>query len=306
MLLEHLSNSLILDPVFIEVVSQTASRRYKQVRIEKKDLSIRYVNHPAKELKTLQRKIHEDFLSKLPVHPSATAYRKGANTRKNALLHRGAKYLLRLDFKDFFGSIKSKDIAKYLDKNAKLLHEKWSFDDTRLFLNLVCFNDALTIGSVTSPAIANAICYQLDCEINGICEAKNIIYSRYADDMFFSSQQAGVLREIPILVKKIIRELDCPRSLWLNLDKTVHSSRKHRMSITNLVITNDGSISIGRNKKREIRSLIHNWTSLTLEQKNYVTGYLSYCRSVEPELINKLCEKYGAKLIHEIQCNQSI
>ncbi|EGR0790832.1 RNA-directed DNA polymerase, partial [Vibrio vulnificus] len=51
---------------------------------------------------------------------------------------------------------------------------------------------------------------------------------------------------------------------------------------------------------REIRSQIYNWTSLNDEDKKYLSGYLSYVKSVEPEFINALCCKYGAYKIKEI------
>jgi RNA-directed DNA polymerase len=73
------------------------------------------------------------------------------------------------------------------------------------------------------------------------------------------------------------------------------------MTVTGLIITNDKTVSIGRKKKREIRSLVHKWDVLTLEKKKYLQGYLSFCAGIEPLFINSLCEKFSARKIRDIQ-----
>ena len=140
----------------------------------------------------------------------------------------------------------------------------------------------------------------MDDKISALCKASNVTYTRYADDLYFSCTEKEILPKLPSEIKKIIRQLDHPTGLWLNLDKTIHSSKKRSMKITGLILTNSGSISIGREKKREIRSLAYNWEKLDSKQKSHLSGYLAYCSSVEPSFINSLCKKYGAALISEI------
>ena len=62
----------------------------------------------------------------------------------------------------------------------------------------------------------------------------------------------------------------------------------------------EGVVSVGRDKKREIRSYIFNWDKIAEEKRVYLSGYLSYLGSVEPEFINSICQKYGAELIRRI------
>lgn len=301
MLLSYLSKALVLNEDFISAVADTASKRYKKYQIDKADGTKRTIYHPAKELKVLQRLIHDDILSKLPVHEAATAYVPGSSTRKNAETHKNAKYLLRLDFKGFFESIKVNDVSCFIDDVKHNFDPDWNDDDTELFKKLVCFNGRLTIGSVTSPMLSNAMCYELDSKISNLCGPANIKYSRYADDMFFSTNDADQLFKITTAIKNIVRSLEVPKSLWINFKKTRHSSKKRKMSVTGLVLTNAGHVSIGRKKKREIKSLVYKWISLSPSEKKYLKGYLSYCRSVEPEFINSLCEKYGATIVRDIQ-----
>lgn len=127
-----------------------------------------------------------------------------------------------------------------------------------------------------------------------------ITNTRYADDMFFSTKIKGVLYALQNDINNIISTNTLPSKLKLNLEKTHHTSKKRKMAITGLVITNDGNISLGRRKKREIKSKIYKWGTLSTDERTYLSGYLAYIKSVEPEFINNLCDKYDANLILEI------
>ncbi|NIF02220.1 RNA-directed DNA polymerase [Pantoea sp. Acro-805] len=299
MLIEHLSDTLILTNDFINDLADTASKNYNKFSVPKKNGGTRVVYQPNKELKLLQRVIHDDFLKILPVHPACSAYLDGASVKENAERHKNNKYLLRIDFVDFFKSITHNDILSFLIENK--IHPQWNDNDTELLLKLVCYNGRLTMGSVTSPMISNLVCNKLDKAIESICNIQDIIYSRYADDIYLSTNTPNILGMMPKKITNILRKIDYPKHLIINTSKTQHSSKKTRMTITGLKITNMGTISIGREKKREIRSLVHKWDTLPIEKKKYLQGYLSYCVSVEPLFINALCEKFSAKIIKKIQ-----
>ena len=299
MLIEHLSKSLVLTPDFIQEIADTANERYNKFSIPKKNGGTRVIYQPQKELKVLQRALHDHFLKKVPTHQANYAYQEGASIKKNAELHSKNNYLLRLDFIDFFKSITSNDVLHYLMENK--LHDEWTDDDSQLLLKLVCFKGRLTMGSVTSPLLSNLVCKHLDRCISEIAISLGITYSRYADDIYLSTNTKDILFDIPKKIISILRNISYPKNLILNSTKTVHSSRKKKMTVTGLIITNDRTVSIGRKKKREIRSLVHKWDILTLEKKRYLQGYLSYCTSIEPLFINSLCEKFSAKKIKDIQ-----
>lgn len=301
MLLNYLSNNLILTPKFIYDVADTASERYNKFSISKDNGKNRVIYQPQKELKLLQRVLHDDFLSKISPHSCCTAYRDGASTYKNAIQHRENKYLLRLDFVDFFKSITSNDIYLFLKENSSKLHSDWSEEDNELFLKIVCYKGRLTMGSVSAPVVSNLVCKILDYRISDLCSARGITYTRYSDDMYFSTNKDNILLNLTPSIIEIIRSIDYPKHLIINSSKTKHSSRKRKMSVTGLVITNDQKISLGRDKKREIRSLVHQWDNLDPQRKKYLQGYLSYCASVEPLFINSLCIKFGAETISKIQ-----
>lgn len=292
-LVSRMSRGLRLPEKYIVAVSLSASHRYKTYRIPKRRGGYRTINHPSRELKALQRWLALTEISKFPVHNAAMAYRPHKSIKDNALLHANCRYLLRLDFESFFPSIRATDVEN-------LLHDvcpAWAPTDYQHFLNLVCRKNALTIGAPTSPGLSNAICHTMDGTIHHQMIVREVTYSRYADDLVFSTDRPGVLGDVPQIVDEIIRNLHYPSSLRLNSTKTHHSSRKNRMQVTGLILSDNGSVSIGRSKKREIRSKIHKFDLLSASEKRSLAGYLAYVNYVEPEFINSLILKYGKSRI---------
>ncbi|HIC87612.1 MAG TPA: hypothetical protein EYP03_05355 [Aquificae bacterium] len=86
------------------------------------------------------------------------------------------------------------------------------------------------------------------------------------------------------------------------MKKKIFTSKKRRRVITGLNITPDGKISVGRNKKRHIKSLIFKYTKkdIKLDDLNYLKGYLSYLYSIEPEYLNNLRRKYSNEIIADL------
>lgn len=285
------------------MLAKTASKRYKTFSIPKKTGGNRQVHHPARELKTLQTRIYQDLLLNLPVHRCAFAYKKNVNLLDHANVHKDAKYLLRMDFKSFFESISKNDIEIFIESNAKLLLPKWTKLDTILLSKIVCYHNSLTIGSVTSPQLSNAICYELDDNLQKLSFVNDVKYSRYADDLYFSSLKPNVLQKIQKEVLKIVKQNKLPSNLKVNFSKTHHSSSKNKMMVTGLILTNEAKVSIGRKSKKRVKSMVYKWSELTSKEKKYLTGYLSFCSSVEPSFINNLCRKYGSQLIDDILAN---
>ena len=138
---------------------------------------------------------------------------------------------------------------------------------------------------------------RMDAQIGSMVTVQQVTYSRYADDMFFSAMNPGILGNVAELVEGVLKALRYPSSLALNVLKTHHSSRKNRRQVTGLIITTDGAVTIGRHKKREIRSKIHKYKTLTPEHKGALAGYLAYVQDVEPDFLNTLILKYGKRRI---------
>ena len=104
----------------------------------------------------------------------------------------------------------------------------------------------LTIGAPSSPTLSNVLMYDFDDSWHKRCVISGISYSRYADDITFSTNK-------PDILESICEELSSfgarpfGLNLSLNQKKTVYSSKKH-LRLTGLVLTSDSKISLGREK----------------------------------------------------------
>lgn len=299
-LLEQMSHSLGLPRRYLIGWASKASHAYFTYTIPKASGGVRTIHHPAKELKGLQRWLQRHVISRWPLHDSATAYRKGKSIRDNAEHHSQSRFLLKLDLEDFFPSITSTDVRRYLMKGPPGT-ESWTNSDRELFCEFTCRYGELTIGAPSSPGLSNALAYDLDVLLHAIAEQYNLTYTRYADDLFFSTRDRDVLQNVPALVENVLRDLAVPANLRLNHSKTRHLSKRHRRLVTGLVIGSRGEVSIGRARKRYIRRQVHRLPDLTLEERVELRGLLAYARGVEPDFINALILKYGAARVAEAQ-----
>jgi hypothetical protein len=277
----------------LQKIAASASRRYREYEIPKRTGGTRLISHPSRTLKALQRWLARNIIAVAPVHDSATAYQKGRSIRENALRHAGSAYTLRLDFKDFFPSFDAASIRHFLEETATSNGLNLSPEDIDFIIKILCKDGRITIGAPSSPKITNAMMFKFDYTLNEYALGNNIIYTRYADDLFLSSFKPDSLIEAEKFVRKLANNHRRPK-LNINENKTLHLSRAGHRSVTGLVITPEGRISIGRERKREIKSLVH---SATLNRLNPVerarlSGLIAFAHDVEPDFIGALVKKY--------------
>ncbi len=184
MIVEQMSGALGLSPRFIVNLAKGASHEYKHYSVAKRQGGSRDIYHPSRRLKGLQRWLLANVVEKWPVHEAAMAYRRGSSIFDNACRHVGSRYLLRMDFANFFPLISEDDLRAYIAERPNLF-TGWGSMDVDVFCRLVCRAHVLTIGAPTSPALSNAICYEMDSQLNALCIKSDVTYSRYADDLFF-------------------------------------------------------------------------------------------------------------------------
>jgi RNA-directed DNA polymerase len=300
MIIEQMSTSLRLSIPYLHKVARSASHRYKEYKIPKKSGGERVIHHPARELKLIQNWLLNNVLANLPIHFAATAYRRGSNIRHNAQIHVANNYLLRVDFEDFFHAFRGTDVEAILRTNRELLANVEITDEDIVFIKkLVCRFDTLTIGAPTSPQLSNAIMFDFDSTWAKRVRP-NVRYTRYADDLYFSTNEQRILANILEWLREYLRETPSP-NLTINDSKTVFSSRKFRRLSAGLVLTSDRKISIGRHKKRRLKALVNRLKHKQLDASliPHLRGWISYVSSVEPDFVRSLERKYALRFTDE-------
>ena len=283
----------------------SAPKKYKIYTIPKRTSGKRVIAHPAKKLKEYQRSLISLLEQSLPVHAAAFAYKKNTGIKHNARQHQKSKYLLKMDFQNFFHSITPDLFFSIIKKHAIDLSE----EDEYLLKQILFFCPSkrtggkliLSIGAPSSPLISNAILFFFDQALYEVCRDQGITYTRYADDLTFSSNIKNKLFELPNKVKLLLVK-HFSGLITINEGKTVFSSMSHNRHVTGVTITNEGELSIGRDRKRYISSLIHQFSlnQLADEDRCYLQGLLAFASDIEPIFKQRMIKKYSLETINKI------
>ena len=188
------------DLILLKYMKKFAEEDYFSYLYHKEDPSKGY-KKPEQQLDILQKILKTRILNNrdiFPIHESAMAYVQGSNIRKNVEKHHKNQFILKLDFKYFFNSIKRSDFLEYF-KNIRF--KKQNFNEYIEFICDISFRDdlikeedfSLPIGASTSPIISNILLYSFDEKISKYTNSLGITYTRYADDLTFSHSQPNKL-----------------------------------------------------------------------------------------------------------------
>ncbi|ELL1481460.1 RNA-directed DNA polymerase [Salmonella enterica] len=223
-------------------------------------------------LEQYQERINRLFLSEIEVSHSAFAYVKNKSYLEMFESHRNGYYFLRVDIKSFFHNISRQLIADSLSgyiSDEDFIKNKQKLMDA--FINLITLNvtkeqssfvgrQILPIGFKTSPAVSNIIFRRFDNLIQSLCSKNNIVYTRYADDMLFSSPLGFKF----LHTERFMNELSYILSLGgfsINNKKTLKD--KHMITLNGYVIESSltsgkiASIRISNKKTDTISKLIN-------------------------------------------------
>jgi hypothetical protein len=260
-------------------IALNCDKFYYTYYIKKKSGKNRLIDSPNIELKGLQKWINNNILKKITLPNCVHGFREKHSIRTNAIPHLGRKYVFCLDLLDFFPTIKYIDVQKiFNDINCD---EVTSF----LLAKLCTFNGYLPQGAVTSPCIANIVFSEVDKNIMKICGKKRVSYTRYADDLTFSSNNRESLLSVIDEVKNIVEKT----KFCINKKKSRLMSGQRATIVTGLRL-NSNKLSIGNKKKKVLKAkifdmIINQNTSI----EKIIFGEIAYLRSIEPETYLKIC-----------------
>jgi len=291
-ILEHISTDLNLSVDFILNVARSSNNRYRHYYIPKKDGSKRSIFQPSPVLKTFQYWLVHNLFVLIPVSAHATAYSRGCSIKKNALAHVNCNHILHMDILNFFGSIKKSHIKSVL--TGIIFRETVLTEEDIDFICKIClFKNSLTIGSVSSPIIANCIMYKFDNELRTKL-AQDIVYTRYADDLVFSSKEF-IPHELVNVVSFILNKYN----FKIKRPKTYFMSNKVRKAVTGLTV-DCGRISIGLKRRKEIKKMIYKYITYDIGDGNQILGHLFFLKDIEPDYFNMIIKKYSIQELLEV------
>lgn len=250
---------------FEELKKVIANKRayYTSYNIKKRSGGNRQITTPNDFLKRVQHEILWDILNRIEVDKHAMGFVQGRSIYANAKKHLNSACVIRIDLKDFFPSIKKEMIVKALEGKVNSPHA---------IAELVTINDCLPQGAPTSPCISNIVCIELDKKLTNTVQKFQARYTRYADDITFSSKTNKQLDKIiPKAHSFILRQ-----GFDINYKKLQIMRRGGRQMVTGLVVNDD--INVPRTYARNLRAMINNRkaTGVTMDEMQRILGMISF------------------------------
>ncbi len=220
----HLAELLGFDRKLLYAISNGPSSFYRTFDIPKRNGTKRRISEPLPTLKEIQRKLVSLVFSNLKIHRSARGFKKGSSIRSNASLHVGQKFVLNVDVKDFFDSIKIKDVYDIV------LEIGYTCQISAMIASFCCKSGKLPQGAPTSPVISNIFMYRFDEQMLTFCRKNGTRYSRYADDITISGDFN--IKQTVNFVRSNLKKM----GLHLNKNKVSVSRNGSRKVVTGLVV----------------------------------------------------------------------
>jgi hypothetical protein len=181
---------------------------------------------------------------------------------------------MNIDLKDFFPSINPRRVHGFFVASFKM-DKSVAYDLSKL----TTFMGHLCQGFSTSPDIANLLVYRLDKRLMGLSAKNDLTYTRYADDLTFSSADPA---KSVVAIKRKVTAIVEDEGFTVNPNKIAIMRGFQRQKITGLVVGNNGSVNIPRRTRRLIRSAVDHWHQQTPERRAQIFGWISYMNSVNP------------------------
>ncbi len=232
---------------------------YVTFEIPKKNGGTRQINAPTDALKMIQERLASalyEHVRKLRneknIHINiAHAFEKNKSIITNAQIHRNKYIVLNYDLEHFFDSFHFGRVAGYFEKNMDFSLPP---DVAIIMAQLTCYQGHLPQGAPTSPIITNLICQILDMRILKLAKKYKIDYTRYADDLTFSTNDRSFLERKNLFYKDLETEIN-RAGFTINQKKTRLCLRNNRQTVTGLVVNN--KINVSSEYYRQTRAMAH-------------------------------------------------
>ncbi len=257
-----------------DLVAGVYHHPYRHFKIRKrvdgpgKAIRYRQISVPTPDLYRVQRWIAAHVLRSVPVHGASHAFSPGSNIWKCAEKHCGAKWMVKLDILDFFGSISEMQAYRvFLSlgyqplvsfEMARLCTYRPKHDISPNFVsprfqipsgrvkkrNRVIerynhpYMGTLPQGAPTSPMLANLAMRDIDEKILAIANRFSLHYTRYSDDLTFSTRNDFDRQQASLLIQGIASLL-IKRGLMLNRQKTAVIPPGARKIVLGLLVDED-------------------------------------------------------------------
>jgi hypothetical protein len=286
------------------------SKPYTEFKIKKKSGANRLIHAPVKGLKSIQKTLSFVLQCVYEPHKAAMGFVRNKSIVDNAKLHVGSKYVYNIDLKDFFPSVDQARVWRCLQLNPFYLNGP-SRQKLANMLAAVCCTEmeverkneetgewekvkrnVLPQGAPTSPVITNIVCQKLDYLLSGVAKRFGLKYSRYADDITFSSMH-NVYQPKSEFLKELHRII-AEQNFRIKESKTRLQKDGYRKEVTGLLVNEKANVQ--QRYVKQLRMWLYYWERYGYERASgfFLQQYIAdkgHVKNGKPDMANVISGK---------------
>lgn len=305
------------DRLVWHLYSSDPERRYVTFEVPKRSGGSREIRAPGTALKLLQRKLNQVLQAVYEPRDSVHGFVPERSVRTNAGAHTRRRYVFNVDLEDFFPSVNFGRVR------GLLMAEPYSrpAEVATVLAQIACHDNQLPQGAPTSPVLANMVCWGMDTALQRLAQRCRATYTRYADDLTFSTNrrdfppELAIVEEAGVQIGTELASILAASGFRPNARKVRLQTPEFRQEVTGLTVNVFPNVQ--RRYVRQIRAMLHAWRKFGLAaaeaeyRKKYahrhrgpgrgapsyravVEGKLAYLAMVRGEA-NPIYQKYRAQ-----------
>lgn len=266
--------------------------RYRTFKIAKRSGGSRQIAAPNPKLRLIQRRLNQVLRVVARPRSAAHGFVDGKSVVTNAGPHVGRRTVFNVDLEDFFGSIGLWRVRGLFASKPFLL----PLEVATLLAQICCFRRRLPQGAPTSPVISNMICLRLDRMMTALAKSCRCTYTRYGDDMTFSTKASrppaaiAKIVEAPaphIEVGDELHQIIVDNGFSVNSRKVRLLTRRVRQEVTGVIVNE--RLNVDRNFVRDVRAMLHAWDKhgLSAAEARFHQQYLKQKHIERPPRFNR-------------------
>lgn len=243
-----------------------AEKKYKVFSIPKKSGGTRQISAPASPIKVIQRTLKEILETVYKPKPATHGFVPDRSIVTNARLHKKRRYVLNIDLDNYFPTIHFGRVRGMFMGNPYNLNNEVA----TILAQICCHQGVLPQGAPTSPIISNMICARLDAKLQQLAKKHQCTYSRYADDITFSTNRSKFPAALAHLsdigqieigdeLSNVVQE----NGFNINPKKSRLQVKQQRQEVTGLTVNRYPNVQ--RRDVKQLRGILHAWEKFGIE-----------------------------------------
>ena len=277
------------------VLKLQGTDRYQKFDIPKRYGGTRQICAPLPKLKLVQERLSQllqdcvEEINEANGRPDQMAhgFKRDCSIITNAVRHRNRRYVFNADLEIFFGTINFGRVRGFFIKD-----KDFSLNATvaTLLAQIACYENALPQGSPCSPVISNLIGHVLDIHLVRLASRTGCTYSRYVDDLTFSTNKllfpSSIAKREPSsphewMPGKELTRLVTKSGFVLNPKKTRMQYRDSRQEVTGLIVNK--KVNVRCEYRHTVRAMVHRY---------FTTGTFDF--------VTKIIDEKGVVVVNKI------